>query len=291
MTFARETPGERNTRLYLKRVEDWQKEGRGCGEGRNYKPWLTVHDVRSRGLRVRVWCHKTNRVHHLLSKLEYYFFLIAEADPEVLDIREQFPIPIELSVAMSQSSTDMRHPGLPGGKKTRTVVTTDFVLTRRSATGVRYAARNIKYRSEHTKTSTVGKLALETAIWERTPPLGVPGEVDFGVFSEKEVIADHIRNLKWLRSAYRLGFLRGIENEVPKVESILAPLVATETDALANLTDYADEQLSLEPGSALAIVKWLIAHRLWIVDLEIKIVTTRPLRFEKSLYEHPNIGT
>ena len=52
------------------------KEGRGQGQGKNYMPWLTVQDVPSSGRSHRVYSHKTDRVHHLLSDLELAVFLI-----------------------------------------------------------------------------------------------------------------------------------------------------------------------------------------------------------------------
>ena len=38
------------------------KEGRGQGSEKSYKPWLTVRDVPSRGLSVRIKGRKTGRV-------------------------------------------------------------------------------------------------------------------------------------------------------------------------------------------------------------------------------------
>ncbi len=46
------------------------KEGRGQGTGGNYKPWLTIQDVPSRGRAARPTGWKTGRVHHFLSDIE-----------------------------------------------------------------------------------------------------------------------------------------------------------------------------------------------------------------------------
>ncbi len=68
------------------------KEGRGMGYGKDYKPWLYVQDVPSQGRSHRVYSHKTERVHHLLSDLELAVFLVFEWTSYVTDIREQFPL-------------------------------------------------------------------------------------------------------------------------------------------------------------------------------------------------------
>jgi hypothetical protein len=57
-----------------------------------YVPWLRVQDVPSQGRSRKVHGVKVDRLHHLLSDLEYGYLLVAEFSPEVLDIREQFPL-------------------------------------------------------------------------------------------------------------------------------------------------------------------------------------------------------
>lgn len=37
------------------------REGRGQGSGSQYRPWLTVHDLSSRGRCHRAWCDKVGR--------------------------------------------------------------------------------------------------------------------------------------------------------------------------------------------------------------------------------------
>ena len=51
------------------KLDRWIKEGRGQGEGENYKSWLTIQDFPSMGRATRVFGWTTNRIHH--------FFLIA----------------------------------------------------------------------------------------------------------------------------------------------------------------------------------------------------------------------
>lgn len=85
----------------LKTLDDFNrslKNKYGVGVGTEYKPWLRIQDVASRGIRSQIWGRKTNRVHHLLSSIESQFFYLAEFSDSVTDIREQFPLlPITLS--------------------------------------------------------------------------------------------------------------------------------------------------------------------------------------------------
>jgi len=59
----------------IQRIEHYLKEGRGQGRGKDYKPWLQIQDLPSRGLTTRIKGWKTGRKHHLFSKLETSVFL------------------------------------------------------------------------------------------------------------------------------------------------------------------------------------------------------------------------
>jgi hypothetical protein len=58
-------------------------EGRGQGRGRDYRPWLQIHDVPSRGLASRVRSPLNGRVYHLMSQLETDWFYAFHALTEI----------------------------------------------------------------------------------------------------------------------------------------------------------------------------------------------------------------
>jgi hypothetical protein len=68
------------------------KLGLGSGEGKDYQPWIRIHDFASRGTVSRVHGLKTGRLHQFLSELEKSYFYLLEWSDAVVDIREQFPI-------------------------------------------------------------------------------------------------------------------------------------------------------------------------------------------------------
>ena len=250
----------------------WRAEGRGTGEGPDYKPWLTVHDVPSRGLRTRAWSEKTSRIHHLLSRLEYLFFLWLEHDPEVIDIREQYPLELEETKRIAQR---LGHDH-PWDRKSGCLVpmSTDFVYIKIvRGTPCRFA-RNIKYRRDLAKPRTQEKISIELEYWNARP------EVDFGIVTEREIPPQLIRNLGWWHDALRSDYLAGIEESRPIVEAFLRPRVEAEDTPLADLTDQADLRFGLEPGSSLAVVKWLLAHNRWRAELTKLISPLAPLHLE-----------
>ncbi|MFD2043362.1 hypothetical protein ACFSTA_03080 [Ornithinibacillus salinisoli] len=66
--------------------EKWLKEGRGQGEGENYKPWLKIQDVPSEGTAPRHKGWKAKRIYHLMSELELHYLYELEWSDMVLDI-------------------------------------------------------------------------------------------------------------------------------------------------------------------------------------------------------------
>ena len=103
--------------------------GCGLGIGDAYQPWQNVHDFRSHGVRVRARWHRSDRIHHLFSTLEFWHFRQFAADPTVIDIREQFPLLDRDRLDHAMRVTKERFPksrvGSRGG-----VLSTDLVVTR-----------------------------------------------------------------------------------------------------------------------------------------------------------------
>jgi len=83
-------------------VEKWIQEGRGTEIGTDYKPWLKIQDISSKGRSTRLKGIKTNRQHEFLSDLVRNYFYITECSDLVIDIREQFPLlPLEETIVLS----------------------------------------------------------------------------------------------------------------------------------------------------------------------------------------------
>lgn len=93
------------------------KEGRGQGRGADYRPWLAIYDVASRGRSHRVVGYKTGRIHHFLSDIEWRLFMHLDWCDGVTDIREQFPLErcetsrIAEGLGIRHPTIIKRHPG------------------------------------------------------------------------------------------------------------------------------------------------------------------------------------
>lgn len=88
-------------------------KGHGRGELEEYKPWILVQNISSKGRSHRIKGNKINRVHHFLSDGELKLFHYLEWSPSVSDIREQYPLlPVEETVEIAQ---ELSHQSFVGG--------------------------------------------------------------------------------------------------------------------------------------------------------------------------------
>lgn len=180
-------------------VDRYIAKGYGAGERESYIPWLKVRDIASRGRSREVKSSKTNRVHHLQSDLEYWYWLALEFSEQVVDIREQYPLfasPESMAIA---NSLGIEYPKYPS-TNVLFVLTTDVLVTVKRPDGtIGLAARTLKYQDEledpKTRRRTLEKFELEKAIWRSK------GVTDWAVVTDQIIGKTLATNLQWLRKA------------------------------------------------------------------------------------------
>ena len=221
--------------------EKYISEGRGQGECREYKPWIRVQDFASRGIVSRIYSPKTERIHHLLSNNELYYFYLAEWSDKVTDIREQFPLSDVESAMRIAASAGIAYPtdktsGFPY------VMTCDFMLT--TINGLK--ARTIKQVTELTNPRVVEKLEIERRYWAR---IGV----DWKIVTDRDIDVPKARAIEWVRQAGNIGQL----NKNPA----FLPEAAERFSTNASLLDAArslEYDFHLPEGTGLLVLRRLI---------------------------------
>ncbi len=178
------------------KFERYMKEGRGRGNGKDYKPWITIQDFSSKGRSSRTPGWKTNRVHHFFSDHEKRLFYLFEWSDTVTDIKEQFPLD-NLDLAMS-IATDMgiKYPvdsqsGIPY------VLTSDFMLTVNNNGKHLQIVRTVKQSTELEKNRVIEKLELERRYYSAQG-------IDWGIVTDNEIPRLLAENVEWVHSAYSL---------------------------------------------------------------------------------------
>lgn len=162
------------------------KENRGTGEGVRYIPWVQTTDFSSLGLKWRIPGVKIDRLHHFVSILEERVFYIVEAMPNIVDIREQFPLlPLNETVSIAKS-IQVLHPRDRGKFSVRS---TDFLLTTKSG----FVAICVKYKIDLRKKKVREKIAIEEIFWKKKG-------VKFLVITEEDITRFGYRNAERMRS-------------------------------------------------------------------------------------------
>lgn len=253
-------------------IDRYVAQGYGQGCGADYKPWLRVQDVSSRGRSRKVHGVKTGRVHHVLSDLEYAYLVVLEFSERVVDIREQFPLlplgPIQ-DVARERG---IRYP-LYAGTTVPYVMTTDFVVTVKADDGsVREFARTVKYADALSTGSellrTLEKLELERAYWLRR-------EVHWQIVTEESVNPVVAKNLIWLRGGEQIE--RGLQSDELHVRFLEGIVEAgTHDRTISSLLRTVCYRLRLPYPDAVKLFKYLVWHKAIQVDLSIPMMLTLP---------------
>jgi len=250
--------------------EKRRKEGRGLGRGHDYKPELRIQDVASIGLATRVRGWKTGRVHHFMSQLEWFFFYVLDWSPSVLDIREQFPLDLDETLAIAQQLC-IRHP-TDVKTKQPIVMTTDFIITVGNALHNVDVARTIKYRNKLSSLRVIEKFEIERVYWANRG-------VDWGIITEADVSREFVNNVQWVHSHKDLESLAPIaQGTVNVVEHHLALKLISKDSPLKSLAEQSDRIFALKAGTSLAVVRHLIANRRFRIDMNIPIRPELPLR-------------
>lgn len=250
-------------------IDRYIQQGYGQGMGIDYKPWLRVQDVPSRGRSRKIQGFKIDRIYHLLSDLEYAYFLALEFSEGVTDIREQFPLlPVSDAQSIAQS-LGIRYP-LYAGTQLPFVLSTDFLVTFRDQNGgTRVAARTIKYASDFDSgprlQRMLEKFEIERHFWAER-------DVDWAIVTDKILPPALIHNLQWVRA--------GIQNDpaltaTPLLANFLDALQSVEVDGrtLAGTIRRAGDLMRIPYRDALQVFKHLVWHKYIRLDLR-----TTPLK-------------
>lgn len=250
----------------------FHKEGRGKGRGADYKPWLTVQDVPSLGRTHRLRGLKTGRQHHLLSDIEWRFFLLFDWADDVEDIREQFPLDRAVTKRIA-GEMGVRHPTDPT-TKVPVVMTTDLVVDAVRDGRLVTLARTVKPAAELAKPRILEKLEIERRYWAERG-------IDWGILTEKEVPLALATAIFWVHS---YGYLDNLSQPYAGYYEEKAALIRRELPnwpnhiSLGRFCSEMDNRLNLETGVALFLVRNLLATK------DIRCDMTQPLDDSVALH-------
>lgn len=254
-----------------KEIDRKIKEGRGLGDGMDYKPWIFVNEIPSKGRSHIQYGYLTGRDHHLLSDGENRFFHVAECSTyrRSKDIREQYPLlPIDETLEIA-SQLGIDHPAVPAHSSNYTVMTTDFLITTTDGMLTTFFPRTVKRRNDLFDVRKVEKLTIEAVYWQRR-------NLDWGIVVVEDIPEILFRNLKLLRPSFNLNE-RMHEEDLYDITTYLSSYINTNDLPLSHVARECDRSLGFETGTSLPVAYHLILRNVWVVDLYSPIVPGKPL--------------
>ena len=263
------------------------KEGRGQGEGINYKPFWTITDFPTYGRASRILGFKTGRIHHFFSDIEKNLFLLLDFDEKniISDIREHFPLlNLEETIDTCEDLKLDKFKDKETGEKY--VITTTLLITLKDISGkVKHSAISVKGSSELNRDITIQRLEIERRFWEEK-------NVPWAIITDKEIPKIKCKNIEWIHSTLRDSEEFGISNDKRTYyKEAFKELLVNMDDELRNIIYYFEQCNNLNEGIGLYIFKYLIANREIKVDLNNEIKLDRPAKELISEIEGMKYGT
>lgn len=252
------------------------KSGKGQGVGKDYKPWITIQDVPSKGRSTRLRGYKSGRQHEFLSDMETNYFYILEFSDGIVDIREQYPLlPLEETLLIAES-LGIRHPLNPKTKEP-IVMTTDFLITVQSGGKSVDVARTVKPSDQLVDKRILEKFEIERHYWTGRG-------IDWGIVTEKEIDRNVTDNIKKIREYWNLRELDGFKSfdeelVADYVHSYIERLAVSD-ESVRVVSGRFDRELGLASGSGLSFLYYLIVNKLIRIDMTVPIDLDSVLQFE-----------
>lgn len=237
------------------RIAKLVKEGRGKGEGSEYKPWLQAQEISSNGVASRHFCLKTGRQYEFLSNVELNFFSLLAWNPDVVDIREQYPLTRQ---ATRQVAADLgiKHPFYPG-TYVETVLTVDFLVNRiRDGKNV-LEAYDTKCAEDLENPRTVEKLEITRAVLEQA-------EIPHRIVCDDSLPKRKIEHIQWiLKGAVMPGETGGVPGFFDDycARMLLDLERAPKTLRLNQYCSSFDQRFCTADGTGLRLARILMSRR------------------------------
>lgn len=246
------------------------KSKHGQGFGKQYRPWFKIQDISSSGRSHRVYSHKTQRTHHLLSDLELSFFLMLDWSNSVLDIRERFPFDRGEAQDIAKKAK-LSYP-VKGGVPQ--ILYSDFLVDAKFEGDEQFVI-NVIPSSTLAKKEVISRLELERRYW-------LSKGIRLFVATEKEVDPIVLKNIEKLAPYFHDS--EASEKALSQVSTFQKELEKHPNSNVVQICKKIDQAYDMGLGESLSLFKVLLANRVINFDIRIPInnLVLKDLVFKKG---------
>ncbi|MEA5025897.1 Transposon Tn7 transposition protein TnsA [bioreactor metagenome] len=254
---------KRDLRWNEAKYKRWIKEKRGQGSGADYIPFLKIQDLPSLGRVSRGPGWKTNRLHHLFSDLETHFLYCLEWSDHVIDIREQFPMDIELTMRIAgKLGIDYPCDKTSGAPY---VLTTDFLVTYLENRRESMVAYQVKPASKLEDPAVLQRLEVERRHWKEK-------EIPWFLVTDRDIPKVIAQNVEWIHEHYWLTATEEMSiNDLLEMGERLKEKLSKSHDSINVVTNDLDREFNVTNGTSNKVFSYLLARKEISMDMNTKI--------------------
>lgn len=249
------------------------EKGYGQGEGIDYKPFLDVIRVPSKGRVSRVKGWKTNRVHHFLTDSETRYFYLLEYGGfegfQIIDVREHYPLIEGMNDILPTLDKQLIKRVFNQKSGEPMVLVTTFLITLQNADGdISYYARSVKDYRQLENSQVIERFEVMNRYWKYRG-------IDYGIITNKEIPIVPAKNIEFIHSAYHLDEY-GIKDEeqVIYIDYMLKLIANYQDSPVKDVAIQFNNDLNTEDGTGLLIYKHLLARKI------VKINMNKPINLD-----------
>jgi hypothetical protein len=261
-----------------KKLASLLEQGYGQGEGKDYKPFLDVIRVPSKGRVSRIKGWKTNRVHHFLSDSETrYFYLLEYGEFEgfqISDVREHYPLIEGMNEILPTLDEQLIKRLFNQKSGEPMVLVTTFLITLKNDDGdISYYARSIKDYRQLENSQVIERFEIMNRYFKSRG-------IDYGIITNKEIPIVPAKNIEFIHSSYHLGeygFKK--EEEIIYRDYLLKLITDFQGSTVKEVVNKFDKELNTENGTGLLLYKHLLARKI------LKVNMNKPINLEQPCSE------
>ncbi|MCI7040733.1 MAG: TnsA endonuclease N-terminal domain-containing protein [Lachnospiraceae bacterium] len=173
-----------------------KREGRGKGDGVEYKPYIKAREFNSIGTCSNFIDWKNGKQYEFLSQTELFVFCMLRWDDDVIDIKEQYPLENEKVEKILKKLNDMAkergEAKIKSPIKGGAPLTTDMLVIYRDG---RKKAVSVKYDKTNISNRDVEKLWIEREYW-------ISQGVEWKLYDQSDVNRNLVNNIMLVTEFY-----------------------------------------------------------------------------------------